>query len=378
VSVDAATIVPSVLQVCGAPDGGAAEHVLRLSSGLAARGWQVRVCGPPGWLSREASAAGFDVIDLDFTRAPHPRRDLAVLAGLVGEVRRNSYDIVHLHSSKAGALGRLAARTARVPSVYTPHAWPFLMDAGGGSRTVWRTIERLGARLGAAVICVSEAEHLAGLRARSLGRGAVAVIPNGVEIPPAAVQVREDGHLVVGTIARLTRQKGLDVLLASAALVLESRPHTRFVIVGDGPDRGRLREQAAALGIGHAVEVRQDLVGRGRDVLPEFDVFALASRWEGMPIALLEAGAAGLPCVATDVGGVTEILHDGVSGRVVPPEDPEALAGALHENLASAATRRVRGAALRRRIGERFGLDAMVGAIEVLYLEVALGRELEL
>jgi glycosyltransferase involved in cell wall biosynthesis len=368
---------PRVLQVCGVGDGGAAEHVLRLSEGLTARGWEVHVSCPPSWLEGAARGVGLRVHSRRYPRRPAPLTDLAAATGLFRLMRLHEYDIVHLHSSKAGAIGRLAARLAGRHSVYTPHAWAFLMDGHRAARTLWTTIERVGTVLGDAIICVSEAERRTGEGAGVLRRSAViAVIPNGVAIPIAARTARDGDRLVVGTIARLCRQKGVDVLVDAVPRVVSEVPGTRFVIVGDGPWARRLHEQSARLGVSDAIEFRTDLIGEAGTLLDTFDVFVLPSRWEGMPLALLEACAAGLPCIASDVGGVTEILTDEVTGRVVRPGDPAALAAALVRVLSNRDLRADWGSAAREHVRLALGLERMVDATEQLYLETALAEEL--
>jgi glycosyltransferase involved in cell wall biosynthesis len=225
------------------------------------------------------------------------------------------------------------------------------------------------------VICVSEDERRAGAAARVVADGRSEVVVNGVHVPPPAPRERRDGRPVVGTIARLAPQKGIDVLLAAVPSLLQAAPGARVVIVGGGPLEDELRARADELGLGEAVSFLGP-VENARDLLPSFDVFVLPSRWEGMPIALLEARAAGLPCVATEVGGVRDIVADGADGRVVPVEDADALAGALAELAGDEELRERWGRIARERVAREFPLDAMVRRTELLYLRTILAPEL--
>jgi glycosyltransferase involved in cell wall biosynthesis len=235
--------------------------------------------------------------------------------------------------------------------------------------------ERVGAQLSDAIICVSHDERAAGARAAALGRAIVEVIPNGVAVPERPVPVRDSPTPVIGTIARLSRQKGIDILIDALPGILEHWPAARCVVVGTGPLEEQLRERAVRRGVSASITFRLDLVGTARTALDDFDLFVLPSRWEGMPIALLEAAAAGLPCIATDVGGIREILRDGVSGRVVGTS-PAAIAEAAVDALGAPATRERWGAAARAHVSEAFPLERMVAATEALYLRAALADDL--
>jgi glycosyltransferase involved in cell wall biosynthesis len=356
-----------VLQVCGVADGGAAEHVLQLSTGLVERGWSVHVACPDGWLADAAREVVDGVWPTGFVRPPHPVADARALSVLSGLMRRLRPDLAHLHSSKAGVLGRVAARRHGIVTAFTPHAWSFLAASVGIERNLWIRTERMFAGGGAGVVCVSEDERRRGVSAGVLAPGSSVVIPNGVAVPVEASYERR-GAPVIGTLARLARQKGLDVLLDAVAIVARDQPDVRLMIAGGGPLESELRAQAADLGLEHSVDFL-GWVENGRSLLPTFDVFVLPSRWEGMPIALLEARAAGLPTVATDVGGAREVIDDGHDGWVVPPEDPEALAHALLDLVQDPAKREAWGRAARTHTAVVYGLPEMVRRTELLYLE---------
>ena len=174
----------------------------------------------------------------------------------------------------------------------------------------------------------------------------------------------------MGTVAALTDHKDLGTLLTAAAAVVARRPDVRFVIVGDGEERAALEAQAAVLQLGDRAifaGFRQDL----DRLLPAFDVFCLSSKMEGLGTSLLDAMCFGRPVVATAAGGIPEAVEDGVTGRVVPVQDPAALAAALFDVLADDALRARFGAAGRARFAERFSAERMVDATLAVYAEIA-------
>lgn len=363
-----------VLLVFEPPDGGVPEHVTQLALQLGAHGHEAEVAGP-----QEATAyERLEVAGIKVHRTPlcrgylHPHRDLAALYRLRGLLRGGGYDLVHGHSAKAGALSRLAARGARVPAVYTPHCYPFIVDASAAWRGLTAFGERRLAPLTATTICVCEDERRTAL-ARGVGPAErLRVIYNGseacrdVEPDPALAEMRAKGPLAA-VIAVLRHQKRIDVFLDAAPLVFERLPDARLAVVGEGPLREKLHARAAALGLDrderfaflpfHPPSARHLLAT---------DVYVLSSAWEAFPIGVLEALACGVPQVATDVGGTREVV-DQETGILVPPRDAPALADALVELLSDSERRERLAAASRARHTERFNLADMVAATAALY-----------
>jgi glycosyltransferase involved in cell wall biosynthesis len=276
---------------------------------------------------------------------------------------------VHVSSSKAGVLGRLAAWALRVPvRVFTVHGWAFAAD-GARSALLYRWADRLVGPLTTATICVSELERSSGLAARTCVAERTVVIPNAVDVhgAPRARSTRSRPLLVA--VGRLRPPKDFETLLRALALL----PADAFdaAIVGDGPQRAELEALRTQLGL----EDRVRLEGDRRDVpavLADADAFVLSSRSEGLPVSVLEAMAAGLPVVASAVGGVGELVVDGETGMLVPPADAEALAAALATIVADPALRRRLGEAGHGRAEELFDLEAFRRAHVALY-----ARELE-
>ncbi|MFF7866153.1 glycosyltransferase [Streptomyces qaidamensis] len=364
--------LPRVLHVTQPVDGGVARVVTDLAGAQLAAGLHVTVACPDSPLAARLTALGADVRNWAATRAPGP--------SLTGEVRRLARIVedvrpclVHAHSAKAGLAGRLAVR-GRIPTVFQPHAWSF-EAVGGVTAALARGWERRGARWAARVVCVSEAEHRLGARAGVRGRWSV--VPNGIDVErfrPAddADAVRAEllpdggprGPLVV-CVGRLCRQKGQDVLLTAWESVLRRVPRARLVLVGDGPDHGRLRALAPASVL---------FAGDVDDVVPWYqaaDLVVLPSRWEGMALAPLEAMACGRPVVVTDVGGARESLPPGlVPHCLVPAPAPAALAAAVAGLLTDPPLRTALGEQGRRHVLSTHDVRRTAQAVADVYREL--------
>jgi glycosyltransferase involved in cell wall biosynthesis len=363
--------------------GGAQRIALETALHLRAAGWESELwcgpqSGPEGTLLEEARARGQRVrIIPGLLREIAPLSDLRAHAHLRRTLRDGRFDVVHTHSSKAGILGRLAAGAARVPlRLHTIHGWATTPDATRFTRGLYTLLERRAAREAHALIAVSEAVRDAGL-ARGIGEPSqYRVIHGGISIPPAPDdaqrrRARETLGLphaatVIGTIGRLDDAK--DPLGAFAALttLVRADPALRIVFIGDGHLRTRLAAAIAAAGLGERVT----LAGLRRDAVAltaAFDVFFLASRWEGFPLAVIEAMAMGLPVVAYDVAGVREAVREGETGRLAAPGATRVWAARLAELCVDPQRRAAMGAAGRVRVCARFRLERMLEETLALY-----------
>jgi glycosyltransferase involved in cell wall biosynthesis len=331
-----------LLLVTLAETGGAQTYVTALAHALA-REYDVVVA---------AHGDGFhDVprfVPLRHLRRPlHPLHDALALVELYRLFRRERPLVVHANSSKAGVLGRLAAVAARVPvRFFTVHGWAFKAHSGLAAKAyLWA--DRLMSPLTTTTICVAHGERSAGLRARTCRADRTVVIHNGVPLD-VPQRVAHTGSLL--SVGRLRAPKDF-VTLVRAMAGLEAR----LLIAGDGPDRPALEAEIDRLGLTNV-----ELLGT-RDDVPELlagsDVFVLATESEGLPMSVLEAMAAGLPVVASAVGGVPELVVDGETGVLVPPGDSAALARALETVVADPGLRDRLGDAGRQRAEHEFSLD---------------------
>jgi glycosyltransferase involved in cell wall biosynthesis len=339
------------------------------------RRFDLSLCGlkspEPGSLALEAQGIPLTYL----RRGPFDPR---ILVDLVRLVRRLDARILHVHGYAAADFGRLAARLTGAALVLHEHFADPRMPAYQGLAD--RMLARLTHR--AIAVSASTAEFL--VHKRHVPAGRVRVIFNGAPLhefggTDAAVGRalrRElglpDDALIVGAIGRLNAQKGHRYLLAAAARVLASHRTTRFLIVGDGDLLAPLRAQATDLGISERVVFaghRADIPA----VLAAIDVFCISSTYEGTPLVLFEAMAAGRVIVSTAVDGCREVLADGVTGLLVPPQDEGALATALERVLSDASLRATLAQAARR-AAVQYDVAACVRQIEAVYDELASPR----
>lgn len=363
-----------VLLVHQPVDGGVGRHVRDLALGLCERGHEVILCGPDLPFGGGGEPSAIRNARLDLVRAVRPRQDLGAILQVSRAVAQLRPDVVHAHSSKAGAVARVArAANLRTPVVYTPHLYAFAGDFDSArERRAYRLLERGLAPMASRVICVCEDEARL---ARSIGpTGRVRVVYNGVAnvgegaSDPRIAAIREQSGLVVGALAVLSRRKGIQTLIEALPAVLRAHPQTRLVVAGDGPQLPELRDTAKHLGVSGAVS----FLGAADDpiaVLRGLDVFVLPSWAESFPYVVLEAMAVGLPIVASDVGGVGEAIGD--SGTLVRPRDATALAHELIALLGDRERRERLSARAQERQRAQFTLAGMVEATVATYAELA-------
>jgi glycosyltransferase involved in cell wall biosynthesis len=359
-----------VLQVSQPADGGVAHQVGVLAQGMKDRGLPVGVACSPGALSERMRGSGIEVHELRLIRQISSRKDLSTAHALRRIIRDGEYSLVHAHSAKAGVVGRVAARLAGIPAVYTPHAWSFLVAQREFERRAYVAIERLLASFTSRIICVSTGELELGCRVVGVDVGKLRLVPNGIAAPPPVGARGGEEEVVVGAVTRMARQKGVAYLIRAAEAVRRERGRSvRFSVAGFGPDLGLFKAEINRRGLGDGFEL-VGAVEQPWEHLSSLDVFVLPSLWEGMPFVLLEAMGTGLPVVATDVGGVRNVIPDDAFGAVVPPADPDALKEAILRYADRPELRMKVGAAARERILREFGRERMVDGNIGVYTEV--------
>lgn len=363
-------------------DGGAGQHALRGARALdPAEFTMTIITGSGGQLLAEAVAAGLEVVVEPSLRAPiAPASDLRALTRLSTLLRRRQFDVVHTHCAKAGALGRLAAHRARVPRlVHTYHGFPFHEFQAAARRQGYIQIERRLGRITDVALCVGTGVAVEAVRRRLIAPERVrtiGVVADGADQaaarpPPAAARRRRAraelglpaDATVVGAVGRLTYQKAPDDFLA--ALRALGRPGVTGVWIGDGELAGQVAARAASLPGSQVLLAGQR--SNVPDLLPAFDVFALPSRYEGLPTVVVEAMVCGIPVVATAVNAVGDVVIPGETGLLVPPGRPELLAEAVGFLLDTPAAAARMAATARSRLGTRFGEQALRYALVAAY-----------
>lgn len=331
---------------------------------------------PESWRERLRALAGRGILlrELPMARVPNG----AAVRQLAAWMHKDGIDLVHVHSAKAGYLGRQAAAQNGVPAIYTPHAFPFQRTTDW-RRGCYRWLERRLAGQTARIICVSDGECDEALAAGFPGEKLV-VIPNGIDLagwpaPSAAQRAAARGalevaatDLVIGALARLVPQKGIGLLIAAAEEFLPDFPTARLLIWGDGPQRKALERMVRQLRL-----PRVTFLGACASpwvAYSAMDIYVAPSRWEAGPYAILEAMACGLPVVASTVAGHTDYLEDNHSGLLVEAEIPGPLDGALRSLLIDPDRRELMGHAARHRVQQYFTVQPMIARTAALYREV--------
>jgi glycosyltransferase involved in cell wall biosynthesis len=372
--------------------GGAQEntfHTVRLAN--RARYDVSLVSGPTfgdeGSIEAQVRSAGIEIErEPNLVRPVSPAEDALTLARLVRRFRRERPHIVHTHTSKAGVLGRAAARLAHVPIVvHTPHGNVFDGYFSGWKTRLFVHAERRAARWTDRIIELTPGgieEHLA----KGIGRREQFVhIFSGIDLAPYddARRRREDtrarlgarnGDFLVGAIGRLEPVKGFTYFMAAAQRIAESAPRARFVHAGDGSQAAEIERQRGAL------NGRMTFLGLRDDVpalMAAFDVLVVPSLNEGMGRVILEAGAAGTPVVASRVGGIPDVVRDGETGVLIPPRDPAAIAEAVIALERDRARGRAMGEAGRAHVAPAFSVKRMVMRIEALYEELIEAKQID-
>ncbi len=335
--------------------------------------------GSEGSLLEDARRRGLLVRVLpNLVREIAPLRDLRAGLQLIALLRRERFDIVHTHSSKAGILGRFAAHVARVPHVvHTVHGWGFHDHMSHHLKRFYVVLERMLEPWTSRLVSVSNTTTMVGLEEGIGEESSYALIRSGIPLerfhPDAerGRRVRAElgigaDELVVGSVGRLSEQKNPRDFVRMAAALSSGRSGLRFLYVGDGPLRKEVERQAADLGLGDAV-LMPGIRGDVPDVLRAMDVFVLTSLWEGLPRVVLQALATGLPVVAYDTAGIQEAVTEGVNGHLVAPGDVERMAGRLGPLVDDASLRAEMGERASSGFDRSFSEDAMIRDLETLY-----------
>lgn len=364
----------SALLVLEPSGGGSGRHVLDLAAGLRDRGHRVTVA----WSPVRAEARFADAVrtlpgiaqqDISMRAAPHPS-DARALRTLRGLLAHGRFDVVHGHSSKAGALVRIAARAGGPARVYTPHCFKTMDPTlSWPERRLYGAVERaLGARTDA-LITVSPEEARHARAALGIPAERLHTIANGVAAPRggraearARLGLRPEA-VCAGFLGRLAPQKA-PLRLIEIARALPESAGAVLAVVGDGPMEDALRRTVESAGLSHRFAFAPGSLGA--DVLAGFDLFVMTSAYEGLPYTLLEAAAAGLPIVTTDVGGARTAVVHGRSGFIVPNFAPEAFAQGIARLACDAALRAAFAVQARAR-AQDFTLAAMLDGTLAAY-----------
>lgn len=374
-----------ILQVLEPSGGGSGRHFIDLCGALCASGHRVTAIYSPTRAERkfidELEALPLrSIVPIAMNRAPSPSDFAAWRA--IGRVIRDKgpFDIIHGHSSKAGALTRLALPRRGVPRIYTPHAFRTMDPTlGKGAALVYGAIESLlGRFFSDAVICVSDDEKEHAAKLLRIPERRLHTVVNGVGAPPVAdragmrarLGVRPDSF-VFGFVGRLSAQKAPERLIEAFRRIAAQRPHAELVMVGFGELQEDIALRIRETGLSERIHLTSGVTGA--EAMQAFDALVMPSRYEAMSYVMLEAAAAALPMVLTEVGGASTVVDHGANGFIVPnSDDPGELAEAMLTLSSPSVHTDMKQAAEARK--DRYALSTMAAQTEAVYRHVLRQR----
>lgn len=354
--------------------GGAQVHLRDLILGLPKYITPYVVIGEKEWLYYELQKQTVQVhIIKNLVREISPIKDLLTIISLRNVMKLVKPDIVHCHSSKAGFLGRAAAKSCDIPSIFTVHGWAFTEGVSFRRRIIYRFLEKVAANWTARIICVSKYDKILGSKLLSNIDDKLYTIHNGIGDIPFKENVinncNKKGAIHIIMVARFSSPKEQGQLVQALSILQKEGKYFFTTFVGDGPNLEHVKQLAYTLGIQNEVyftgarsDVEKLLVGQ--------DLFILISKWEGFPISIIEAMRQGLPVIASNVGGVSEAVIDGETGFLIPRDDIQVLVKKLrniHDRDQSLEEMGIKG---RARFEENFTLEKMVQETVDIYEEV--------
>ncbi|MEZ9909398.1 glycosyltransferase family 4 protein [Vibrio sp. 10N.261.51.A3] len=340
------------------------------------------ICKEPGPMTEEAEGKGIRCFySSSLMRAVSPKNDLLAFWQLFRLFRQHRFDVVHSHSSKTGVIGRVAAKLAGVPMVtHTVHGYAFPAANSKLEKWIFFVMEWLGTKCSDKVICLHEADMKIAekqLRAKS---SQLAILANGVDtekFSPASEKSRSEVReqlglppetVVIGMVGRLWRQKNPQAFVNSAIALLEEQVDAHFVVVGDGELKAELEQQVIQAGFIdkiHFLGWRNDTP----QILTALDIFVLPSLWEGMPLAILEAQATGLPCVVSNIQGNNHLVTDHKDGLLFDLDQPQQLPKKISQLINDKALRIKFASNARNKILREHDINNRIENVAELYLE---------
>lgn len=337
--------------------GGAQVHIRDLAQSLLVRGHKVLVVtGASGPLNTSLNSLRIQSVACNsLQKSINPMKDAQALSFLLETIRQFKPDLVTTHSSKAGILGRLACKATNIPCVFTAHGWSFTQGVPQPSRTIYQILERLIEPLTNKIICVSEYDRAIGINA-GMNPNRIFTIYNGM----ADISDRDRANPSLGNpvslvmVARFDRQKDHETLIEAFQYI----PNAFLELVGDGPKLEEIKALVEQKSLADRVKFwgyRDNIA----EIIAQSQIFTLVSHWEGFPYTIIEAMRAGLPVVASDVGGVAEAVIDGTTGYCVPRGDSELLRERLSKLVADANLRSEMGTKGRQRYESNFTFKQM-------------------
>jgi glycosyltransferase involved in cell wall biosynthesis len=355
--------------------GGAQVHVKDLADFLNQNGHEVLVItGEKGPFNDFLSSFSINSIACeDFKQSINPLLDWKTLWYFVKHIRKFQPDIVATHSSKAGILGRLASRITNTPCVFTAHGWSFTEGISEPNRSLYEVIEKWIEPITDKVICVSEHDRDIALKA-GMRPDKLVTVHYGIEDIPKHLRSnhQETSPVKILMVARFDKQKDHETLIKAFKFI----ENAQLDLLGGGPKLEEIQTMVNDMGMTDRVNFR-GFCSNVSEILPQGDIFTLITNWEGFPYAIIEAMRAEMPIIASQVGGVSESVIDGITGYCVPRGDVETLKDRLTKLVGSIQLRREMGAQGRKKYESELTLNQMCITTLNIYKEVINRRKIK-
>ncbi|MFA5022557.1 MAG: glycosyltransferase family 4 protein [Patescibacteria group bacterium] len=359
--------------------GGAQRYIFDLANNLSKDQYEVLVAaGGNEELFQNLKQIGITTYWLkNLVREINPVKDLKAYQEIKKLLRQIQPDILHLNSSKAGVVGAIAGNQAKIKKIiYTAHGFVFNEPMPKWKKIFYIWAEKFSARYKDAIICVSEFDRQSGTENKIINENKLITINNGIdEINFLDKKIAQEklnlpqNKIIIGTIANFYLTKGLNYLIAAAQIVVQKNPDIIFQLIGFGQLENQLRVQIKELNLENNFFVLngKEMNGNGKIYLKAFDLYVLPSVKEGFSYTILEAMQAGLPIIATKVGGIPEMINDNINGLLVKPADPNTLAQAIIDLLENKKLADQLGSQAKIDADKKFSLEKMTKETEKVY-----------
>lgn len=338
------------------------------------------ICRESGPLTEEAERLGIKCLYISsLKREISIKDDVQAFFNLFRIFRKYRFDIVHTHSSKTGVLGRVAAFCARVPKiVHTVHGFSFPAAKSHIDRLIYLVMEWIGVRCGDVLICLHNTDKDIAISQLGAKNKQIIVLPNGVDIEKFRPSIEQEKQIVknrlsipsksivVGMVGRLWKQKNPAALLQSAIDIISVRQDVHFIFAGDGEMMSDIKDKISKLNYDNRIHML-GWQANTADILHGFDVFVLPSLWEGMPLAILEAQASGLPCVVSNIQGNNHLVSDGKDGLLFSLLHQHELTEKLLQLINNSELRASMGHSARLKVVEKYSIEKRIEHLISIY-----------
>ena len=355
--------------------GGASVHLLDLAKGMIEKGHQVHILvGGTG-----AFTEALEKNNIAYTSLTHLKRELSVQHEVLGyveikkQLKQLKPDIVHCHSTKAGLLGRLAAKSLNIPVVFTAHGWAFTDGVGAKKQKIYAHVERALSKLSDAIISVSDYDRQHGFKHNVGTQQLVTTVHNGVPDVIKSTSNPQNAVPKLIMVARFEEPKDQYFLINTLA-ELPKALDWQLDLIGDGPNLQKCKDLTKSKQLGNKV-IFHGQSFKVQEFLNQADIFILISKYEGFPLTILEAMRASLPIIASDVGGVKESVNPN-NGFLIAKNDSTALRTALVNLISDAKLRAQLGNNSRKAYEENFTFDIMLDKTLAIYNKILAQRDL--